>query len=1210
MYGTHPLCILLLFQPVLLISVNRCNGPAEKLCNFRCDCWDCSDENMCGYHKESATLGTRFTCDFEEDDCGWRDVSTSAYRWVRDQDGMSMQETGPFTDHTLGTNRGWYMAVESHRGKSPATASLRSPVLREAAATCEIRIHYHLWDAGISEIPKRSLTVQLAENNQTYDIWQGPQNSVYAWREIVLYTGRIPGEFEITISSTMAFWKTGHLAIDDVEFWHCGLPLPQRLCPNDSFVCATGACVDKDRVHDGTNDCGDNSDERAPEYEGFASCTFEEDLCTWSVAEQQGAWRRTKGPRPTRDHTTNRRSGYFLYAGSNSTESKGLTATLLSPTFKATDGSSCSLVLYYYMSGSDTCKLSIKTKTSEKLNEVGGKAGDRGEGWFRERVVFLVPETFQMIIEGAIGEGEIGDLALDDLYLSPGCIAVNESLPAFNDSQPPSSLCKKGQFLCADNTCISEDLVCNFQEDCENGIDEINCGTANFESSNNGWMDRSIGRLKWARTNASVMLPERNYTTNSSAGHYLTLQRAGGQQLTAAKVQTPLLGPSGLACTMEMYYYLYSGHTGSITVHITDPKLGTHRSFWYVHGDQGPAWQYIKVPIGEHARRFQVELMSTSEFPGTAVDDIRFLDCAPNITLSDEVSCNFEMSSCGWYQDQNDDFDWARGNGNGAVFSSHRPGFDHTLSTGYFLYVDNRAARGSSARLVSYPRSPVAKDQCLSFWYHMYGPRIGTLNLKIKYDGGNESLLWSETGSHGNVWHHGFHTLRPQDGKNYQLIFEALSDGYHGDIALDDITLRSDVCVPQKHCSFEVGTCSYTSDGKYTWVRQSGLMGTTTNGPELDHSRQTVRGYYMIADTSKAVLPSKQVALMNSEQYEPFTQERCLAFWYHMSTSSPGSLNIYVEEEKKQKRQVLSVSRKQEDLWHYISVSIQAERNWKLTFEAVSADGDLSYIAVDDIHLHNHRCPKPGCCDFELGTCGWCNTQTLTGYKWDWTKGAAPSKYPGPKADHTLGSKEGHYAFCDTSQLDSKGAKAELLSEHLPATTGSCFIFWYHMDFSEHFHKGEFRVKLYSSLGQLTMWSVEGHQSRGWLSKKILVNSPVEFQIVFEATKGVWPGAGTIALDDIEYTEGANCNSDQAGDQTENHTKDNTGVVVISVLLVIILLLAAMVGIRCCLKKQKQQESIIENPEDGIQGFDNIVFSVDQANNPPLPSTSADDAHY
>lgn len=44
---------------------------------------------------------------------------------------------------------GWYMTTTRQRGKPSVTARLRSPPLREAAATCEIRAWYHLWGPGM-----------------------------------------------------------------------------------------------------------------------------------------------------------------------------------------------------------------------------------------------------------------------------------------------------------------------------------------------------------------------------------------------------------------------------------------------------------------------------------------------------------------------------------------------------------------------------------------------------------------------------------------------------------------------------------------------------------------------------------------------------------------------------------------------------------------------------------------------------------------------------------------------------------------------------------------------------------------------------------------------------------------------------------------------------------------------------------------------------
>lgn len=67
-----------------------------------------------GYLGVSAALGTPFTCDFEEGDCGWQDVSTTAYRWVRGRASLDKWGTGLHSDHTVGTDRGKWDLLCGH----------------------------------------------------------------------------------------------------------------------------------------------------------------------------------------------------------------------------------------------------------------------------------------------------------------------------------------------------------------------------------------------------------------------------------------------------------------------------------------------------------------------------------------------------------------------------------------------------------------------------------------------------------------------------------------------------------------------------------------------------------------------------------------------------------------------------------------------------------------------------------------------------------------------------------------------------------------------------------------------------------------------------------------------------------------------------------------------------------------------------------------
>lgn len=59
-----------------------------------------------GYHGASPAPSAPFACSFEQDACGWRDISTSGCRWLRDRAGATLGGPGPRTDHTLGTDLG------------------------------------------------------------------------------------------------------------------------------------------------------------------------------------------------------------------------------------------------------------------------------------------------------------------------------------------------------------------------------------------------------------------------------------------------------------------------------------------------------------------------------------------------------------------------------------------------------------------------------------------------------------------------------------------------------------------------------------------------------------------------------------------------------------------------------------------------------------------------------------------------------------------------------------------------------------------------------------------------------------------------------------------------------------------------------------------------------------------------------------------------
>ena len=132
------------------------------------------------------------------------------------------------------------------------------------------------------------------------------------------------------------------------------------------------------------------------------------------------------------------------------------------------------------------------------------------------------------------------------------------------------------------------------------------------------------------------------------------------------------------------------------------------------------------------------------------------------------MNCTFDSGWCGYFQETTDDFDWQRQN-KATVSSGTGPSNDHTTGHGFYVYIETSAPRhrGEKARLTSGIQKPTPQaGVCLSFWYHMYGPYISTLNVYLQTSA-NSTLQWKRTSNQGNVWRHAQRTI--QSATPYQV---------------------------------------------------------------------------------------------------------------------------------------------------------------------------------------------------------------------------------------------------------------------------------------------------------------------------------------------------------------------------------------------------------------------------------------------------------
>uniref|UniRef100_A0A665VVK4 MAM domain-containing protein n=1 Tax=Echeneis naucrates TaxID=173247 RepID=A0A665VVK4_ECHNA len=850
---------------------------------------------------------------------------------------------------------------------------------------------------------------------------------------------------------------------------------------------------------------------------------------------------------PGRDHSTNTASGSFLYV---TVPDGGLTvdwAAFQSPVLEPTNSTHpCRMVMYTHQFGPRSGGLTVLVADRE-IYPVWKRGGALGDLWVKAEVEIVTDFHFQILIMAAIRDFSYGGIAIDSIMLSPECqlSPVNSSIATF--PKPPK------------DPCTTPDKLCDFHPDCAGAEDEAKCGDFSYPEGSSGWTDTSIGNQAW-------LLYEN--VTSTVKDEYLYVAKAPGQQLTEAQIRTPLLGPSGPVCTLSFDFALTGNpaHIGELSVRVIDSLLGVQPKLWEFSGKTGTGekeWQHANVTIGARKHRFQLvfEARAVKLCPCAKikVKNVSFLTCYENYFPFSPtgLSCHFEHGLCGWYQDNSDNFDWT-------VLS----GMDHTIGIGKSLVVDtwSPSLRGLFGRLVSFPQPPSSTDYCLSFFYKLYGPNTGTLNVKVLNKNGHENIVWTRSGAHGNYWHEA-HCPIPHQLTSFQLMFEAVRSSFDGRIAIDDVALVVRPCTVPRMCSFEGQRCGYSSSGQVHWLYRNGIS-TTIAGPKTDHTLETEMGFYMMANTGHDILPSGSNAILTSPLRQGTSKTECVNFWYHMGGGiNPGFLTVYMKLVTGERVKIFSDSLNQGDVWRHGNGNISSALvDWQLEFEVVGAGGKNTYVAVDDIFFSSHSCKNQGSrCTLERGMCSWSNTQNMKKDKLDW--------------DLTSQEEEkGHFLFLPSSNRTAANQNAQLLSPHLPPTKGTCLKLWAYKPLSSDSQLRVWRLSE-GALHQLLQVSELGAP---WRRFDVNITSTKEYQIVLEGIKGT---SGFLALDDIEYTIGVDCNKKVTDD-----VRRGVGASVVVLLLLIATLLALLYYYLRMKPAAKAMPGAPSSPPSNAPGFSNEIY--------------------
>eukprot|EP00057_Strongylocentrotus_purpuratus_P018001 XP_011672475.1 PREDICTED: MAM and LDL-receptor class A domain-containing protein 2-like [Strongylocentrotus purpuratus] len=550
-------------------------------------------------------------------------------------------------------------------------------------------------------------------------------------------------------------------------------------------------------------------------------CDFSVDFCDWSQADDDDTnWKLGSGSdsrygndEGLRDHSIGLVGGAYAYIDVRSSQNKpGDRARLLSlervpPTY----GQAECLGFWYHLDEADVGSLNVTMKwvdngTLMMSDSLWSISGNRDDQWWFGAATVVSKFPYQAIIEGTIGTGTKGGITIDDVGFTSG------------SCDPPGH-------------CSFDQNMCSWQSTGDDGDSD---------------------ELPWIRETGSTVSgntgPTNDHTKGTSEGYYMHVDATNTNAGDTATLFSEVFDPSSEDGDCFAFWYHMRG-SGNVTLSVfyqqfNPPTNYDPKKMFAVSGTQGNLWREYQFDITS-GQEFQIlfrVLFSENGYIDVAIDDTSLT--TTKCSDFNQWHCPFEDGLCGYTQATDEERNWVR-RGGSTSSTKTGPDADHTLGSGYYLYLETSGgSKGDKARLLS-PFAPPGK-YCVGFWFHMFGQTIATLNVYIQR---NETALdlpvWTRTGSSGNQWIEGY--VDVVDIYEFRVVYEAIrGDSYTGDIAIDDLDMVEGQCSGTHACDFQHDDlCGYqqeTVKDDFDWLQGSSSTVTFGTGPTVDHTYKTPYG--------------------------------------------------------------------------------------------------------------------------------------------------------------------------------------------------------------------------------------------------------------------------------------------------------------------------------------------------------------------------------
>ncbi|CAH1799699.1 unnamed protein product, partial [Owenia fusiformis] len=355
-----------------------------------------------------------------------------------------------------------------------------------------------------------------------------------------------------------------------------------------------------------------------------------------------------------------------------------------------------------------------------------------------------------------------------------------------------------------------------------------------------------------------------------------------------------------------------------------------------------------------------------AECPADNETETRTVECTKSPCR--RISCDFQsISACSFSNDISTGYLWREGNGQTAT-SFTGPDSDHTTGqeSGKYIYLEASDVPREGEVRISTPVFESYGESCVTFWYHMKGYYMGTVNVYVEDESSSvfslDEKVWSSFGHRGLLWN--FAYIDIPNRSTFRIVFEGVrGSASNSDAAIDDVLIREGPCTVAGlgvSCDFEDQyLCGYSQSQEDTleWSWETIATPTTSTGCSSDHTNGDGTGHYLYIEASNIQAGRRAELTSALSEFNP-GDKKCLTWWYHMNGVNTGDLLVNADiASNKSTIATWSRSGAQGNTWLQGELTVSPGVDVTFSFSATrGSGGSKGDICLDDILLTDGEC--------------------------------------------------------------------------------------------------------------------------------------------------------------------------------------------------------------------------------------------------------------